>query len=254
MKILMSMVLLLAAPLALAAGQICSKTSPTHTVALLELYTSEGCSSCPPADRVVSGLKNAAAAGMVVPLSMHVDYWNYIGWTDRFSKAEFTQRQRSLADRVNSSVIYTPEMFLTGKELRGWRGDLQGTIAETNKLPARANIGIKLGAAEGGKLPVEISVKAAPGAKLFMALYENGLSSQVKAGENNGVTLNHDFVVRGWAGPLELKMDGSTGSTVLARALSIPSDSHIRQLGVAAIVQDEKGEVLQALALPYCEF
>src|SRR6185437_15941886 len=74
-------------------AQTCRKQSPAHTVALLELYTSEGCSSCPPADRAIAGLRAAAQNDQVVPLALHVDYWDYIGWTDRFAKPEFTQRQ-----------------------------------------------------------------------------------------------------------------------------------------------------------------
>src|SRR5579871_5557653 len=107
-----------------AMAQTCRKESPAHTVALLELYSSEGCSSCPPADRALSGLKAAAQADEVVPLALHVDYWDYIGWTDRFAKPEFTQRQNLLAAEANSRAVYTPEMFLGTRELRNWHGQL----------------------------------------------------------------------------------------------------------------------------------
>jgi hypothetical protein len=240
------------APLTQATAQTCSKQSPTHKVALLELYTSEGCSSCPPADRTVSALQKAASADLVVPLSLHVDYWDYIGWTDRFAKPDFTQRQRLLADAVGNRLVYTPEMFVGGRELRNWSDALAANIGDINRKPPEASIGIKLGSVGAGKLPVEINTKASSDARLFIALYENGLSSNVKAGENNGVVLKHDYVVRDLIGPIALTNDAPGGGTVSTRALSVPSSSVSRRLGVAAFVQNKAGEVLQALALPLC--
>ena len=90
---------------------------------------------------------------------------------------------------------------------------------------------------------------AAAGAKLYIALYESGLSSNVGAGENSGVVLRHDYVVRDWIGPIALESGGSSVST---RALTVPPSSVIKQLGVAAFVQDHAGAILQALALPLC--
>ena len=90
-----------------AIAQTCSKHSPAHTVALLELYTSEGCDSCPPADKFVSGLRGSGmTSAQVVPLSLHVDYWDYIGWKDVFAKAAFTERQRWLSDQAGSRTIH----------------------------------------------------------------------------------------------------------------------------------------------------
>lgn len=249
MKTLIAITVLCVASMTVATAQTCSKQSPNHTVALLELYTSEGCSSCPPADHAVSALQKAANADLVVPLALHVDYWDYIGWTDRFAKPDFTQRQRWLADVTGSRAVYTPEMFVGGQELRNWPDALGADIAGINRQSPRASIGIRLGTVAAGKLPVQVDTKAAPGAKLYIALYENGLSSNVKAGENNGVVLRHDYVVRDWIGPLALTTDGSGVST---RSLSVPPSSVAKQLGVAAFVQDKAGAVLQALALPLC--
>jgi hypothetical protein len=249
MKTLIATTILCLAPLTLASAQTCSKQSPAHTVALLELYTSEGCSSCPPADHAVSGLQKAADADLVVPLALHVDYWDYIGWTDRFAKPDYAQRQSWLADLTRNHTVYTPEMFIAGRELRDWSDSLPYSIGNINRKPAQASIGIKLGAEAGGKLPVEIDTKAAQGANLYIALYENGLSSNVKAGENNGVVLRHDYVVRDWIGPITLSADGGN---ISSRVLSVPPLSIPKQLGVAAFVQNKAGEVLQALALPLC--
>jgi hypothetical protein len=230
-----------------ATGQVCRKQSPAHTVALLELYTSEGCSSCPPADRALAGLKSAAQNDQVVPLALHVDYWDYIGWTDRFAKPEFTARQSQLVAEVNSRAIYTPELFLGTRELRSWHGQLDSAIGAVNQAPARASIVIEAGKPSGGKLAVSVKTTAAENATLYLALYENGLSSNIKAGENNGVVLHHDFVVRDWLGPIALP--AKAGDTVNVRQLTLPAGAGT-ELGVAAFVRNGKGEVLQALALP----
>lgn len=232
-----------------AMAQVCRKASPAHTVALLELYSSEGCSSCPPADRALAGLKAAAQSDQVVPLALHVDYWDYIGWTDRFAKPEFTARQYQLASDANSRAVYTPEMFLGTRELRDWRSDLANGIAAVNRRPARASIVIEAGKAAGGKLPVSVKTTAAENAGLYIALYENGLSSNIKAGENSGVVLHHDFVVRDWQGPIALP--AKAGETVNVRQLILPGGAG-GQLGVAAFLRNAQGEVLQALSLLLC--
>ena len=232
-----------------AMAQACSKQSPVHTVALLELYTSEGCSSCPPADRAVAHLRTAAQNDQVVPLALHVDYWDYIGWTDRFAKPEFTARQYQLVMEANSRAVYTPEIFVGTRELRDWRDQLDMAIVDVNRRPARALIAIEAGKAAGGKVPVSVRTAAGENANLYLALYENDLSSNIKAGENNGVVLHHEFVVRDWVGPIALP--AKAGETVNARSLMLPGDGG-KQLGVAAFVRNARGEVLQALALPLC--
>jgi hypothetical protein len=252
MKNLIAIFLVYLTPLTMAVAQTCSKQSPTHTVALLELYTSEGCSSCPPADKAVSALRQGAKQDLVVPLSLHVDYWDYIGWTDRFAKPEFTSRQRLLAEAMNSRAVYTPEIFLGGAEFRNWSGNLDDRIGLVNRQPARADIGIELMQAAGGRLPVTVNTKSAQGGSLYIALYENGLSSNVKAGENSGVLLRHDFVVRDWIGPFAVPADAPGRKMAFRQSIPIPAASSPAELGVAAFIQDARGQVLQALALPLC--
>ncbi|RJG06850.1 DUF1223 domain-containing protein [Noviherbaspirillum cavernae] len=233
-----------------AVAQACSKQSPAHTVALLELYTSEGCSSCPPADQFVSKLRDAGlTAEQVVPLSLHVDYWDYIGWKDIYAKRTFTERQRWLSERASSRTIYTPEIFVAGKELRNWRSGVPAAVRRANERPAQADIRIALGALSDAGLPVDVNAQSAQGGQLFVALYENGLTSVIRAGENRGVTLQHDYVVRDWIGPIAL--NGAPGKAQLQRALALPAGA-AKNLGVAAFVQSDTGEVLQALALPVC--
>jgi hypothetical protein len=262
---------LLAAPMltpaSIAFAGTCSKQSPPHTVALLELYTSEGCSSCPPADKFVSGMHlggagataPASVSGMaldqVVPLSLHVDYWDYIGWKDSFAQHTFTERQNLLSKYAGSHTIYTPEVFVAGKELRNWSGDLPATIKRVNARPAQADIAIQIGKSSDASLPVQVKANAVQGSKLFVAFYQNDLVTNVKSGENHGVTLKHDYVVRDWVGPIALTgngKDSGKGSTIFSKAFSVPSMPGARNLGVAAFVQNDNGEVLQALALPVC--
>lgn len=242
---------LLLAPWSAAVAQVCSKQSPAHTVALLELYTSEGCSSCPPADRFVSGLRESGLnADQVVPLSLHVDYWDYIGWKDAFANRLFTERQYWLSAQARSRTVYTPEIFVAGQEVRNWRGAASDTIRRINARPAQAQIGIAAGSPAHGRLPVDVTASTTRDAQLYVALYENALSTDVRAGENRGVQLRHDYVVRDWIGPIAINTDG--GKAALPRPLTVPSGAVPRNLGVAAFVQTPRGEVLQALALPLC--
>ena len=236
-------------PISAAIAQACSKQSPAHTVALLELYTSEGCSSCPPADKFVSGLRAAGlTTEQVVPLALHVDYWDYIGWKDVFASREFTERQRWLSALAASRTVYTPEIFVAGRELRGWGSGTAAAVRRVNERPAQAHIGVTLGKMLNGALPVEVSAKSAQAGQLFVALYENGLASHVRAGENQGELLQHDYVVREWIGPVAL----TNGAVMLSRSVPVRAGLVVKNLGVAAFVQGEKGEVLQAVALPVC--
>jgi peptide-methionine (R)-S-oxide reductase len=158
-------------------------------VGLLELYTSEGCSSCPPAESWLSGFSgNAALWKDVVPVAFHVDYWDYLGWRDVFASSAFSERQRDYAERWNAEQIYTPGFVLNGAEWRGWR--------EHASLPAAG--------ANAGTLALELArtgtVRFVPAASFtgglaHVALLGSGLTSKIKAGENKGRTLTHDFVV-----------------------------------------------------------
>lgn len=231
------------------AAPACSGHSPAHTVALLELYTSEGCSSCPPADQFVSGLRGTGlGADQVLPLSLHVDYWNDIGWKDPFSSSTFTQRQRALSALARSRTVYTPELFVGGHEVRNWPGGVQEAVRQANAQPARARIGIdQHGSADG--LQVEVSGQGPAGALLQVALVQNGLVSQVKRGENAGRTLRHDFVARRWFDASRLDGSGAGRQHITLRADEIRERA---SLSLTAFVQSPQGDILQAYALPLC--
>jgi hypothetical protein len=241
-------------PLVHAGPGECSAKSGPGTAALVELYTSEGCDSCPPADAWLRKLP-ATAAGGVVPLSFHVDYWDYIGWKDPFASPAFGARQRELAAITRNRVVYTPQVVLAGRDYRSWASGTRFTsdVQALNATPARATIALEFaGSQQGGvELRASASVPKAEDrtdAALYVAVYENGLSNKVTAGENRGATLQHDFVVREWWGPIALDR---AGTAELARK---PAARGLGTGGVAAFVQSRRtGEVLQALALPACK-
>jgi hypothetical protein len=250
---------LLAAVVALVSGTVhagtCSAVSGPNRVPLIELYTSEGCDSCPPADRwLATTAAEAFKAGRAVPLALHVDYWDHLGWRDPYASAQFSARQRASAQRANSRVIYTPQVQVNGRDFRGW-GDRAAVARalEAGGGPARAKLALE--AMQQGVAPWTIAVTAevaavtSRGAGVYVALYENGLVSQVKAGENRGAKLRHDFVVREWLGPLPLDANGRLSDT---RTLPARTDIDYTRAGVVAFVQDAAGDILQALALPLC--
>jgi hypothetical protein len=227
----------------------CTARSGANTAALVELYTSEGCNSCPPADDWLRGLPRAGfGPDRVVPLSLHVDYWDYIGWKDPYANRGFTARQREIAAITKARVVYTPQVVLAGRDYRGWssRRDFADAVKTVNSTPAQADIALTL---SGGAFRAKANVAetgARADAAFYIAAYENGLSNRVTAGENRGVTLHHDFVVRQWWGPIAFD---AAGTAELAR----PIEANAAKGGLAAFVQNRRnGDVLQALALPAC--
>ncbi|PRC91577.1 DUF1223 domain-containing protein [Solimicrobium silvestre] len=233
------------------AAEVCSKSSPSYTIALLELYTSEGCSSCPPADKTVKQLYQTPGltADNVIPLALHVDYWDYIGWKDPYAQPLHTERQNYLSALSGSRTIYTPEFFIGGLEFRNWRSDLLRAVKTINRQPALASIDIKLEKNVTNKLTLQIDTKTSQASELHYVLVEQGLSSSVSAGENKGETLQHDAVARDWGTVIKLTPELQNTSLV---HLNIPINSKQKNLSVVAFVQNPQGKILQALSLPLC--
>src|SRR5689334_12541802 len=191
------------------AAPACTAVSGARTLPLVELYTSEGCDSCPPADRwlresFVPTREGAATRAAV--LAFHVDYWDSLGWPDRFASHAYTERQQSLVRAGHGRTSYTPQLFVQGKDHGLWRDrSVVDALDEAGRAPARANL--ELAARnEGDSVIVEVraSVDAAKtsDALLRIALTESGLTSAVTAGENSGTRLVHGHVVRAFtAGP-----------------------------------------------------
>ena len=241
-----------------ADAATCTAESSARRIALLELYTSEGCNSCPPADRWVSELPGRGyIPASVVTLAFHVDYWNYLGWPDPFSKAQNSERQRMASLRNRARVVYTPQLLLNGRDFR--RGtvfdDFGERLSALNREPARATINLQVYTNDSTGLSVTGTAMVADaavrgGAQAYLALYENNLSNQITAGENRGKRLRHDFVVRDLAGPFPVD---SGGEARLQQRFSLDPRWKTADLHVAAFVQNERsGDVLQALTIPYC--
>ena len=221
---------------ALAAGPTCKAESAANLTPVLELYTSEGCSSCPPADRWLSTLKEAATGGRVVVQAFHVGYWDYIGWVDRFASPAYTTRQRQLATLDGRGNIYTPQLVRNGQDWRDYPKALGGGEA------ARARVAVDM-AADGSFEAVVTPLEGVGTWSAYWTVTESDHSSRVKSGENAGEFLRHDFVVRqyvpagNYRGPSRLSLH------------AVPAEAgHARQVNLV-VFDPLTGKPLQALSL-----
>ena len=230
----------------------CSAQSPAHAVALVELYTSEGCDSCPPADRWLSQL--GAPSDRVAALGLHVDYWDRLGWKDRFASAAYTARQYQQMGRQRSAFVFTPQVLLQGRDFGQWRSAAGATaaIAAVNARAAGAMIELAVERDEReARVDLHVVVpdpRSRAGARVDVALTQDSLTSEVKAGENAGKRLSHNHVVRQWRDGIAVSADGEAKDRVI-----FPLPAETGPLTVVAFVEDARsGDVLQALALPLC--
>lgn len=166
-------------------------------VAVLELFTSEGCSSCPSADKLLPQL--ALLDSNIIPLSFHVDYWNRLGWTDPFSSSEYSERQRSYARQLNLESVYTPQLVVNGEhELVGSnRGKAESAIKSALKEKALVQLTIDNVKMKGGKISFLVHVAGDfKKTDLLAAIVQKQATMNVRAGENSGAKLTHTNVVR----------------------------------------------------------
>jgi hypothetical protein len=174
---------------AIVCGAALSAQGPTSRApVLIELFTSEGCSSCPPADRLLEQLDSRA-----IVLSEHVDYWNHDGWKDPWSSSEFTRRQENYERHMGVDGAYTPQMVVDGAvEFNG--SDARRAAAEIEKSAQRKKAAVRLARTDAG---LQIDVEGATrSTAVYLAFAENATTSQVSAGENSGKRLHHVAVVR----------------------------------------------------------
>lgn len=173
-----------------------SFSSTTQATQLIELYTSEGCSSCPPADRWLNKLKNNPNLwSKFIPMAFHVDYWDYIGWKDPFANSQFSARQHQYARESNLSSVYTPSMLLNGHEWTAWRRYSDLNLPTTSFTTGRLSITVG-----GGELIANYQAAVSQSSELILniAILGFNMESNVNAGENIGNTFTHDFVVLGF--------------------------------------------------------
>ena len=227
---------------AYAASETCTTASFTNVPTVIELYTSEGCNSCPPADQWLSqtvAKTRGQKDNIVIPLAFHVDYWDYIGWKDAFAQPAFSQRQTTLARSGGASGVYTPQVFVNGKDDRSW------TRGGGSASSARASVKFNLTSQWQGDTVV-LSGKLAdanPLIRLRYALTENGLVTAVKAGENRGETLHHDAVVRAY-GTLASDVSGAFTTTV-----RVPREMRRNASLLHVIAEDARGNPVAAATL-----
>jgi len=207
-------------------------SSGDRQTAVVELYTSEGCSSCPSADRWLSRLIETPSDEVnVLALAFHVDYWDYLGWKDRFSNADYTRRQRHLGANNLQRTIYTPEFFVNGMEARG-TNNILGKIQQANQQQAPLELNLIISRDESG-LVLELH---SPGDRDTIGqihhrylVYENDLSTEVKRGENSGETLHHQQVVR-YMSPAQILNQKNQ------HLIPIDPDWNPQKIGVAILV------------------
>jgi hypothetical protein len=241
-------IVMLALASASAQASQCAAQSGPGTAALVELYTSEGCSSCPPAERWLGTLAERYSGGAVVPLALHVDYWDYFAWKDPYAKREFALRQRKLSQLQRLALVYTPKVVLQGRDFRAWGTQaFDEAVSRINSQPAKARIRLALLDATGHGLDAEASAELlvpTEDAVLYMAAYQ----SRLTAGENRGRILTHDYVVLEWQGPFPI-----AGRLVARRRLALLPGATRANSGITAFVQHRRsGEVLQALLRSAC--
>lgn len=251
-------------PMALAAapsGAACTAASGERVAPLVELYTSEGCSDCPPADAWLSALAGATAPEAATFLAFHVSYWDEIGWPDRFALKSADQRQELRVRLSGKRVTYTPQVMIGRDTTLDWRGRRAAGASATGAEEAmralqrrRADMRLAMEAqVRGGSL--DVAVSAQPGAAdgevwVWLALYEDGLQTAVGAGENAGRTLRHDRVVRTLAGPW--RMHGGALSRNLD--LPLPQALQTRRAGLVLFAESAAdASPLQSLQLPLAE-
>ena len=208
---------------------------------VVELYTAEGCSSCPPAERWLSTLRDSSN---YIGLEFHVDYWDDLGWHDPFGDARYSARQREFAKRAANNQVYTPQIAVDGRVWKSWPKPPPPEVTETgapvlNLEVSRADgIHVKVG---GNSATAGVDVY-----RLFVALSENGLTTSVKAGENRGKQLDHDQVVRDFAGPLQWPQAEAV--------LKAPAGLDPAKSSVVAFVEDTRScDIVQAVRLPLAQ-
>jgi hypothetical protein len=230
---------------------------PEDTPVVLELFTSEGCSSCPPADELLSHIGSSAAG--VIPLAYHVDYWDRLGWSDPFSSSQWTARQVVYIRAMELGGPYTPQIVIGGK----WQcvgsdpRAVANAIAAARARPPAGLVTLRTSppAAGSHKLNVRTGARMlrSTGDRaliVVLAIYENGLMAKIDAGENRGRKLSYDYTVRKIVPVFELN---AAPGRALENEISVDLDPSwkLEHLGVAAFIQDENSLAIDGAAAQY---
>ncbi|HTQ48228.1 MAG TPA: DUF1223 domain-containing protein [Polyangiaceae bacterium] len=222
--------------LSVAAGAIAMQLGRPHeplaarlgtTPVVVELFTSQGCSSCPPAEEILSSLADdPSLRGKVIPLAFHVDYWDHLGWRDPFSSRLWTLRQMSYVRQMRLNSAYTPQAVISGRtELVGSRdAALESAIVTASQAKPLGAVSLtakRLGAS----IVADVEAKGGASSDVMLAVVEYGVTTKVQAGENDGRTLVNDAIVR-------------TLQQVKPGRIEIHTDPAWQHLSVVAFLQD----------------
>ncbi|WP_353719185.1 DUF1223 domain-containing protein [Dyadobacter sp. 676] len=220
-----------------------SATIDNNGFAVVELFTSEGCSSCPPADKLLAKIREENAGKPVYLLAFHVDYWNHQGWRDVFSNRDFTKRQYQYANWLKLETVYTPQVVVNG------RHELIGSQEETLKralnaelhspAPAQLHAGAQI---EGSKLKLTYQTTHAAGSVLQVALVQKVAHTMVKRGENAGRLLPHVQIVR--------QIQGFTAAADGNVAVNLPEGFNVADWEVVTFLQDTRTGAIVAATRP----
>jgi hypothetical protein len=231
-----------------AANAQLAAAPPSSPSVLVELFTSEGCSSCPPADRLLAELdkKQPIPGTKVIVLSEHVDYWNSLGWQDPFSSHQWSERQDEYAQRFGLDSVYTPQMIVDGRhQVSG--GDSRAVVAAIaeSSLDPHVPIAIADLSPSGGQLKIAFTAGAADHATLYAVLADDAGQSSVPRGENAGRVLQHVAIARSLVRVADLKTRPLAQTTTIA----LPPGSAGRRLRVILFARDGRdGRIVGAAA------
>jgi hypothetical protein len=198
------------------------------TPVVVELYTSQGCSSCPPADALISQL--AHQRGQVIPLAFHVDYWDHLGWRDPFSSKLWTQRQMMYVRSFHLNSAYTPQMVVNGsRQFIGSNASaMNAAVEEASRVKPVGNVAVDV-ARRDSKINTTIRVEAPQNSDIVLIVFENNVPTRIERGENEGRSATDDAIVRRIV---------RVGTGSLTKTLSVDADPSWKQLGVVVFVQD----------------
>lgn len=239
---------------ALSFAQTWQAQSTDTQIAVLELFTSEGCGLCPAADRFVAKLPEQGITDeQLIILGFHIDYLNdKKGWIDRFASPIFSNRQRQLARLNLYQSVYTPEFVISGEIIHIWEKYAQDVIKAVKGFSPEAAIVLTV-TEDTNHLAVKATIKVDGTVNrqysvLYLAVTEDDIISKVSGGDNAGTTFHHQHLVRKWLGPFELN---SQGETAISNDIKLDEAWHRNKLKIVAVVQNlNDGFVLQGLALP----
>ena len=238
--------ILIAATLAGWGAQVCFGADSQQRPVIVELFTSQGCSSCPPAEALLTRLDRPEdSSSQIIPLAYHVDYWNDLGWRDPFSDANWTKRQQTYA-RILPARVYTPQLIINGRQETVGSDELRirREVVAAQRLPTLGQVTLMLSHLEAGarRLTLQIRVQRDPALQarqllVMVATCESALATSVTSGENSGHVLQNDFVVRRLE-PL-FSLSPKTGESEERRIImELDPAWNVAHLRIAAFLQD----------------